>query len=120
MAENKILIIIPTYNEGLIIGDVVTEFKKKFFEADILVIDAYSSDNTTNEAMKNGANVIYVDQIFGISLAIETGILFANINNYDFLIRVDGDGQHTAVDVKELLNFALKKKTVTLQLGQDF
>ncbi len=119
MSEKKILIIIPTYNEGLIIGNVVTEFKKYFFEADILVIDAYSSDNTTTEAIKNGANVIYVDQIFGISLAIETGILFAHRNNYDFLIRVDGDGQHTAIDVKELLSFALKKK-IDLTIGSRF
>ena len=59
MSEKKILIIIPTYNEGLIIGDVVAEFKKVFSEANILVIDAYSSDNTSTEAINSGADIWY-------------------------------------------------------------
>jgi len=111
MSEKKILIIIPTYNEGLIIGKVISEINTIFKTANILVIDAYSSDKTSNQVKKNGANIIQIDKIFGIGLAIETGILFAYKNDYDFLVRIDGDGQHSPSDVKDLLDFAVNSKS---------
>ena len=102
MNEKKILITIPTYNEGLIIEKVISEINTIFKKVDILVIDAYSTDETYKQVKKNGANIIQIDKIFGIGLAIETGILFANKNDYDFLVRIDGDGQHSPSDVKDL------------------
>ena len=102
MNEKKILIIIPTLNEGLSIGNVISELKKHFSNPDILVIDAYSSDETLNEVKKSITNIIQIDKFFGLSAQIETGILYAFIHDYDFLIRVDGDGQHEPGDAKNL------------------
>ena len=119
MNEKKTLILIPTYNEGLIIEKVISEIKTIFKTENILVIDAYSSDETYNKVKKNGANIIQIDKIFGISLAIETGILFAYKNNYDFLVRIDGDGQHSPSDVKNLLDFAEDNKS-DLTIGSRF
>ena len=85
MDEKKVLVTIPTYNEGLIIKKVISEIKTIFEKVDILVIDAYSTDGTYEQVKKNGANIIQIDKIFGISLAIETGILFAYENDYDLL-----------------------------------
>ena len=95
MNEEKILVIIPTLNEELIIRKVISEIKV-FQNIDILVIDGYSYDKTFNEVKKEQVNIIQIDNKFGISLAIETGIMFASKNNYDFLVRVDEDGQHSA------------------------
>ena len=106
MNEKKILIIIPTYNEGLIIEEVISEINTIFEKVDILVIDAYSSDETYNQVKKHGVKIIQIDKIFGIGLAIETGILYAYKNEYDFLVRIDGDGQHSPSDVKNLLELA--------------
>ena len=119
MNEKKILIVIPTYNEGLIIEKVISEIKIIFEKVDILVIDAYSSDETYNQVKKNGVNIIQIDKIFGIGLAIETGIFFANKNDYDFLVRIDGDGQHSPSDVKNLLDLAINKKN-DLTIGSRF
>ena len=119
MDEKKILIVIPTYNEGLIIGKVISEIKIIFEKVDILVIDAYSSDETYNQVKRNGANIIQIDKIFGIGLAIETGIFFANKNDYDFLVRIDGDDQHSPSDVKNLLDLAINKKS-DLTIGSRF
>ena len=119
MNEKKILIVIPTYNEGLIIEKVISEIKIIFEKIDILVIDAYSSDETYNQVKKNGANIIQIDKIFGIGLAIETGMLFANKNDYDFLVRIDGDGQHSPSDVKNLLDLAINNKS-DLTIGSRF
>ena len=112
MNEEKILVIIPTLNEELIIRKVISEIKVSFKNIDILVIDGYSYDKTFNEVKKEQVNIIQIDNKFGISLAIETGIMFASKNNYDFLVRVDGDGQHSAKDVRDLLEFAIKKKVI--------
>ena len=119
MNGKKILIVIPTYNEGSIINKVLSDIKSNFESADILVIDAYSSDETLKEVKKTNTNIIQIDKIFGLGLAIETGILFANKNDYDFLVRIDGDGQHSPSDVKELLNFAIEKKS-DLTIGSRF
>ena len=119
MNEKKILIIIPTYNEGLIIEEVISEINTIFEKVDILVIDAYSSDETYNQVKKHGVKIIQIDKIFGIGLAIETGILYAYKNEYDFLVRIDGDGQHSPSDVKNLLEFANNNKT-DLVIGSRF
>ena len=119
MNEEKVLIVIPTYNEGSIINKVLSDIKSNFETADIFVIDAYSSDETLKEVKKTNAGIIQIDRIFGLGLAIETGILFANKNNYDFLVRIDGDGQHSPSDVKELLKFAIKENS-DLTIGSRF
>ena len=119
MNEKKILIIIPTYNEGLIIGEVISQINKIFRTADILVLDAFSSDKTYSEVKKNRANIIQIDKFYGIGLAIETGILFAYENDYDFVVRIDGDGQHSPSDVKDLLDFAINSKC-ELTIGSRF
>ena len=63
MNEKKILIIVPTLNEGLSIGNVISKLNKHFSKPDILVIDAYSSDETVNEVKKSNANIIQIDRI---------------------------------------------------------
>lgn len=119
MNEKKILIVVPTYNEGLIIKKVISEINTIFEKVNILVIDAYSTDETYDEVKKNETDIIQIDKIFGIGLAIETGILFANKNDYDFLVRIDGDGQHSPSDVKDLLDLAINEKS-DLTIGSRF
>ncbi len=119
MNEKKILITIPTYNEGLIIKKVISEISRVFEKVDILVIDAYSTDETYEVVKKIGTKIIQIDKIFGIGLAIEAAILFAYKNDYDFLVRIDGDGQHSPSDAKNLLDLAINKKS-DLTIGSRF
>ena len=119
MSENRILVIIPTYNEDKTIGDVISNLKKNFNNIKIIIIDGYSADNTIKVAKKNGAEVILIDNFFGIGLAVETGLKKAKIENFDYTIRVDGDGQHPIEDVKKLFNHALENK-IDLTIGSRF
>ena len=119
MNGEKILIVIPTYNEASIIEKLILEIQNNFEKADILVIDAYSNDETFKKVKSTNTNIIQIDKIFGIGLAIETAILFAKKNNYDFLVRIDGDGQHPPEDVKDVLKFAMSKKN-DLTIGSRF
>ncbi len=119
MNSKNSLIIIPTYNESKIIEKVILDIKNEFRGTDILVVDAYSSDNTSDIVKKNNIEIIFVDKYFGIGLAIETGLYFAQQKNYDYCIRIDGDGQHSANDVKKNFDYLVEKK-IDLLIGSRF
>jgi glycosyltransferase involved in cell wall biosynthesis len=118
MKKDK-LVVIPTLNEELSIVKIIRNIQSNIKDADILVVDGYSKDLTAQKSKSQGARVILVDKSFGIGLAVETGILFAYLYNYKFLIRMDGDGQHHIDDVKKMLKFS-KQNNYDLVIGSRF
>ena len=101
--KKNILVIIASLNEEKAIGDVISGIKKELDGCDVLVIDGYSSDNTVGVSLSHGAEVIQVDKAFGIAAAVEAGILEACRGNYQFLVRIDADGQHPPSEIKKIL-----------------
>ena len=100
---SKILVVIPSLNEEKAIGPVIRDIKKELVGCDVLVIDGYSRDQTVNVSIQYGAQVIQVNKAFGIGAAIEAGILDAYRGNYDYLVRIDADGQHPPSEIKKIL-----------------
>lgn len=93
--NEKILIIIPAYNESGNIERVITEIQSlKFPLLDIVVVDDGSEDTTAQEARNFNVNVISHPFNLGIGSAVQTGLQFAHYKGYDLAIQVDGDGQH--------------------------
>ena len=119
MSYYKILVIVTTYNESQIIGDVIDDIKKNFSNSSILVIDGYSTDDTNEILIRKKIKTICIDRIYGISLAVEAGFLEAVDLNCDYLVRIDGDGQHPAFDVKKNLDFSISNE-VDLMIGSRF
>ena len=97
----KNCIIIPAFNEGPCIFDVI-ESIQKHCDAEIVVIDDGSVDDTAVRAEDAGALVISHPFNMGYGVALQTGYKYAVENNYDFLVQLDGDGQH---DPKEIPKF---------------
>lgn len=97
-------IIIPAYNEGAIIGNVVDIIKGVLTAADqsfeILVVDDGSTDNTVDQAKKSGARVIQHPYNIGNGAAVKTGIRNARGGT---LVMLDADGQHPPEDIPNLL-----------------
>ena len=89
-----VIILIPAYNEGKNIKEVLDGCKELLPEAFILVIDDGSYDNTTEVCRAN--NVAYVSHPFnlGVGAALQTGYKYAVKNNYKYAIQLDADGQH--------------------------
>lgn len=56
MAEPKVSVVIPAYNEAMSIGDVIVECKR--FCDEIIVIDDGSTDDTAKIAEDRGAVTI--------------------------------------------------------------
>jgi len=101
---NKALVLILTYNEEIHIARVIADVKGNLPDADILVVDGESSDNTQPIAKKMGAWVISVPSSLGIAGGMEAGLMFAREQGYDYLIRIDGDGQHEAREINHLIH----------------
>ena len=110
MKKDKVLFVIPAYNEEENIDKVLKEIKKEAGFADILVIDDCSTDNTRSIVLNN--NVKCITGIFNMryAWAIQTGIKYAYQNNYDYVIQFDADGQHVAKEALKLYEAAKKDK----------
>lgn len=93
----KILAIIPAYNEEKSIGSVIKQIKSVIPEVNTLVISDGSADNTAINALAAGSEVIALPFNLGIGGAMQTGYIYAERENYDIAIQVDGDGQHDPI-----------------------
>ena len=99
----KILIIIPAYNEETTIQKVIRSINLKMPEADILVVNDGSTDDTSKKASQAGAKVVDLPYNLGIGGAVQTGYIYAKENDYDIAVQVDADGQHDPSYIKDLI-----------------
>lgn len=113
------LIVIPAYNEKKSIGDVIRKIKNSYPEIDILVINDGSRDDTARLALDSGA--IAVTHLFnmGYGVALQTGYKYATRNRYDFIVQMDGDGQHDPKYIKDLLE-EIQNGEADLIIGSRF
>ena len=90
----KILLIIPAYNEEENILKVCKTIKEFDNNIDYVVINDGSKDNTLKILQENNLNHINLVHNLGIGGAVQTGYKYAYENGYDIAIQFDGDGQH--------------------------
>jgi glycosyltransferase involved in cell wall biosynthesis len=93
-------IIIPAKNEAASIGEVVSAARALYPEAEILVVDDGSDDETASQAERSGATVIRHPISLGNGAAVKNG---ARAATGDTLVLMDGDGQHQPKDIGGLL-----------------
>lgn len=98
-----ILVIIPCHNESGRIGNVVQQIRRILPGVDIAVVDDASSDESPEEARREGATVLSHCTNLGYGAALETGYLYANSRSYRMVLQMDGDGQHDASQLPGLL-----------------
>lgn len=104
----KVLFVIPAYNEEENIEKVLKEIKKDVKYADILVVNDCSTDNTKKIVKKNKVKCISMPFNVRYAMAVQTGIKYAYENNYDYVIQFDADGQHIAKEAEKLYKEAVK------------
>lgn len=114
MKKNKILLIIPAYNEQDNIlntyNTIVNYNKKNKDRYDVIVINDGSKDNTESVLIENNIPHITLIHNLGIGGAVQTGYRYACENNYDIAVQFDGDGQHDVNYVKTIIDPIIKKK----------
>ena len=95
-AENKILALIPAYNEAERISPVVIE-TMKFLP--VLVIDDGSIDRTAQTAAEIGAEVLKQQPNQGKGAALKAGFRYALDQEYAAVVALDADGQHDPEEI---------------------
>jgi glycosyltransferase involved in cell wall biosynthesis len=116
---NRLLILIPAYNEEGAIGGVVKEVRGVMAGVPILVVDDCSTDSTIHRARVAGARVLPLPHHLGLGGAVQAGYRLAFELDYDYVIRVDGDGQHDPRDIPKILE-TLKREQCEMVIGSRF
>lgn len=100
--EGQLVIVIPTYNNGGTLGQVLTYVLAYSFP--VIVVNDGSTDNTL-EVLKgfSGIRVINYPDNRGKGYALNTGLKAAMEAGYRYAITLDSDGQHYADDIPVFL-----------------
>ncbi len=107
--EKNIWIVIPAYNEGTIINDVIHEIRHAGY-SNIIVVDDGSKDDTQKRARQTGARALRQKLNRGKGAATKTGIEAAKLLGADIIITLDGDGQHDPRDIPALIRPILRNR----------
>lgn len=116
---NKILFVIPAHNEEKNIKQVIRDIKQFVSKADIVVVNDFSLDNTKEIVLKENVSLLDMPFNVGYATAIQTGIKYAYYNNYDYVIQLDGDGQHLPKEALKLLK-KIEESNADIVIGSRF
>jgi hypothetical protein len=113
------MIAVPAFNEQGRVGDVVHDVRSTLPDADVVVVDDGSADETAAEARAAGATVISLPLNSGYGTALQTGYKYAVRNGYAVVGQIDADGQHQACYLREMLD-ALDEQNADVVIGSRF
>lgn len=117
--SKEVIIIIPAYNEEGNITSLIKNIRSKISGADIVIIDDGSTDRTARVAEKAGVIVLRLPFNMGYGAAVQTGIKYALMKRYRYVVQMDADGQHDPDSIKTLLD-EVKKDDVDVVIGSRF
>lgn len=118
--SEKMLAIVPAYNEQATVGDVVAAIHRDAPGFDVLVVDDGSTDDTSGRAERAGAATVRLPFNLGIGGAVQTGYGFALENGYAFAVQVDADGQHDPAELGKLVERIGAEPRVDMVYGTRF
>ncbi len=113
----KLLLIIPAFNEEANIKRTVERVKESHF--DYVIINDGSADSTKSICEENGFNVINLPINLGIGGAVQTGYKFAREHGYAYAVQIDGDGQHDPEFLNVMMEH-LRKTKADMVIGSRF
>jgi hypothetical protein len=115
----RTLIILPAFNEAANITRTLANVQAAYPHADVVVVNDGSSDDTGKLAAQQGAKVLTLPYNVGIGAGVQTGFKFALLNDYDVVVRNDGDGQHAPDGIQRLVE-RLAVGDVDMVVGSRF
>jgi glycosyltransferase involved in cell wall biosynthesis len=97
-------IVVPAYNEASSINYVLDSIQKANLEADVLVVNDGSTDETSSLAKLQNVFCISHPVNCGVGAAVITGFHWAISKGYQQIVVMDADGQHPAESIHALLS----------------
>lgn len=117
--DEKILIIIPAYNEAENIEKVVDNLILNYPQYDYVVVNDGSSDTTRDVCRERGYQYLNLSINLGIGGAVQTGYKYAKDKGYDIAVQIDGDGQHDISYLEKMLPL-LESEEADIVIGSRF
>lgn len=115
----KILIIIPAYNEAECIEQVADNLIEHYPQYDYVIINDGSVDDTRKICARRGYNFLDLPVNTGLSGAIKSGMRYANYYGYDYVLQLDGDGQHDPRYIEAMME-EMRRTDCDIVIGSRF
>ena len=116
---NKVLLIIPAYNEEKNIEKVVDNIIQNYPQYDYIVINDGSQDSTRDVCREKGYQYLNLSINLGIGGAVQTGYRYAKDKGYPIAVQIDGDGQHDIAYLEKMLPI-LENGEADIVIGSRF
>src|ERR1700682_2226227 len=116
---DSLLVIVPAFNEEGAVGDVVRSVQQHVPGVPVLVIDDGSGDGTVANARLARAGVLLLPHHLGLGGCVQAGYKLAFELGFQYVIRVDGDGQHDARDIPRIFE-KLKTSGCEMVIGSRY
>ncbi len=114
------LAVVPAYNEAACVGGVIRALREHAQDFDVVVVDDGSTDDTSRIALAAGADVLRLPFNLGIGGAVQTGFTYAREHGYDYMVQVDGDGQHDPSQIPKLTRAMADEPALDMVCGSRF
>lgn len=101
---NKVLLIIPAFNEEKNIERVVENLHNNFPQYDYVVINDGSKDDTRKILYNKQYQYLDLPVNVGLAGVFRCGVKYANFKGYDYVLQFDGDGQHRPEYIEKMLD----------------
>lgn len=125
----KILLIIPAYNEQESIVPVIEHLTANFPQYEYVIVNDGSRDDTARICREHGYHMVDQPINLGLAGAVQTGMKYAWMNDFDAAIQFDADGQHLPEYIEPMAGklregydivigsrFVTQKKPLTLRM----
>jgi glycosyltransferase involved in cell wall biosynthesis len=101
----KIVVVIPAYNEAKAVGQVLSAIPQEIDGMDVtaLVVDDGSKDGTADVARRHGAHVVRHVINLGVGAGTRTGLMAAKALDANIIVTIDADGQHDPGEIRNLV-----------------
>lgn len=99
-AGKAVSVVLPAKNEGLAVGTTVLKIREVLPEAEVIVVNDGSTDDTAKVSGDAGARVVSHSYSKGNGAAIKSG---ARAAGGEIVVFLDADGQHDPTDILRLL-----------------
>ncbi|MBO0697748.1 MAG: glycosyltransferase family 2 protein [Zavarzinella sp.] len=111
-------VVIAAYNEGRRLAATLSGLAGHGYR-NVVVVDDGSRDDTAQVARSHGVWVLRHTINLGQGAALQTGLTFALRSGARYLVTFDGDGQHAAAEISQLLA-PLRRGQADVALGSRF
>ena len=99
----KKLVIIPAFNEEGNLEKTIKDIKDNAPDFDYVIINDCSTDKTLQMCRRHGFSYLNLPVNLGIGGAVQTGYRYAYYHGYDIAVQFDGDGQHSASHLEDMV-----------------